>query len=340
LDMVPKVVCDLKNTMDCTFTAPWCMHVPYLLTRVASRTSVGSPFTYTILDDPRYSMGCVAMYVINPLVHPAQVPSSIPVNVFMYADKDIEFEQPSFTYYAPVGVPLPASLDKEEEMLFTQSNSTTMNLNTEAGQGSTDHSFLEEPAKITSAFAEASIGEKITNLRQLTRIFSITFDSTIGPTNSLTIDPFYFQLDNFSQYNCPRSRVARLFAFFKGSSRLKFVPKGVPIATFPLLYVGTIPSNPVPPSPPDVTTPDTNPQNIGFQWFANLVQTPAVELTTPFYSRDYLGIVSDITGSTRNFTRIWLLDNTTAVNFNLYEAAGDDFTFGWLKAPPNLRLYP
>jgi len=339
IDMVPKVVCDLKNTMDCTFNIPWSMHTPYLQTRIASRNSTGTGFTFASLDDPNYSLGTVVMYVINPLVHPAQVPGTIPVNVFIYADKDIEFEDPSFHLYGPVSTPIPAFTDSEE-YLIAMSNSTTMNLNTEAASGLPDHSLLVEPSKISSAFAQASIGEKITSLRQITRMFSTTLDSSITATKSLTVDPAYFQLDNPGQYNCPRSRISRLYAFYKGSHRLKFAPKNVSQTTFPLFYVTTIPSGANQPAPPDVLTPGTNPGNIGFQWFANLAQNPVLETSTPFYTKDYLGVVSDLIAPPRNLTRIWLLDNSTAANFNLYESAGDDFTFGWLKAPPNLRLYP
>jgi len=156
-------------------------------------------------------------------------------------------------------------------------------------------------------------------------------------TTSLTLDPSYFGFDLHSVYNCPRYRIARIFAFWKGGVRYKIVPRGT-LVNFPLFYVTTVSTPGNAPSPPDNGSPKTANQSIGFSWFMNLNNSPVLEVEVPFYSKDYLGVISTITAPFRSLCRMWY-EETAAFDYSLYEAYGDDGTFGWLKAAPNIQLY-
>lgn len=343
VDMVPKVYCDIKNSTDCTFTVPYAMHVPYLQTRIASRTSTGTNFTFASLDTLNVSQGTLVLFVVNPLVHPATVPSTIPINVFVYGGPNIEFQIPSFDSYVPVAAvpPPPLSIsgkEEDEEKIIAHSNSVPEKLNVTAATGRGEHTMLVSKSLHTSVFAEASIGESVTSFRELIKMFSITVTDVVGGNRSLTVDPAYFGLDEDTTANCALFRVSRLYAFWKGSRRYKFLPRILDPASFPVFYVVTVSAGATVPSPPNFATPQNNAGSLGFSWFANLAQTPIIEVSAPFYTKDYLGVVSDTTGPLRSLVRIWYIGSDD-VEISVYDAAGDDFTFGWLKAPPNLRLY-
>lgn len=190
-----------------------------------------------------------------------------------------------------------------------------------------------------TAVPAATMGELPTNLRQLTRCFSLVGDLTIDSGEGLALDPAYFGWDNDTVYNGRFWRIARLYAYFRGSVRWKVLPK--PAAANPqkiffmlsdMITAGT------PTAPGSVAVAAAT--EVGYPQFINIAQTPIAEVQTAFYSRHFLGVVTSTDAIDRQSISIQPVPIAAEdQNIYLFTAAGDDFSFGFLKAPPLLTVY-
>ncbi len=342
IEAAPKVICQVTDSTDCTFVVPYNLATPFMEVQLGSRTSTGATFTYAGLNSPTVSAGTCIVYVVNTLTGPATIPSSIDVNLYISGCANTEFAIPSIPRYAPVPITLPSarqSKSKNSATMRAQSSKVPVGLNTAKGEeAAMQHIFLAKAEKPwDSSFHEISMGDAQFNLRQLTRMFSPMKEDALPDDNALTVDPSYFGWD-LTDFTCNRLfRIARMYAYWRGSVRYKFIPDLPSGVVSPTFKVWTYSKGY---SPPDVPAYDPAPypaeSNVGFSWVVNMAQTPFLEFSLPFYRNVYAELVSTDTATRRNKAQI--TTSLAGVSYSLLCAAGDDFTFGFLIPPPKMQL--
>ncbi len=345
IEAAPKVVCQITSSTECSFTAPYNLATPFMKVKIASRTSVGTDFTYADLLDPEVSAGLMVVYVINMLTAPALAPNQIDINLFIAGGPDMTFAIPSCPTYVPVAAEAPVPDVPQEKRtapktkFVAQMNQIPRNLNLKAGDLPSDsHALLKtsEPPK-NIKFHQMSMGDAQISLRALTRMFSVVDEDTIPLNNALTLDPSYYGWDLVDYTNCRLYRIARLYAYWRGSIRYKFIPDVPPGTTYPLFVVSTYRKELSPPDTPSFDPALPAHANIGFNWTVNVAQTPVVEVAMPFYKNRYVEMTSNINTTARNKLQVFTT-MASACPYTLLSAAGDDHSFGYLVAPPNLTL--
>jgi len=362
IEAAPKIICDIRSTRACILEVPWAMNQPYLRVSLASRTTTGTSMTFNNMRDISSSTGIVVVYVQNALTLTGQVPSAIDVNVFAYGMNDLEFAIPNCPTYCPVRYQAPAALPissapakdaegKEEAELDeyvligkaqSETDKTPENLNSIAGQAPKGLQMLAKAPKPRSLDrGRSTIGERILNLRALTRMFTLT-TSGLGTADgdSLIIDPRWFDFDTNSPLQGMDARVSRIFAFQRGSRRFKIVPR-IPVADgTPTFSIDVIMKDVGPPFAPLGDDPTTYGITVmrSFPWFVNLDQTPVIEIATPFYCNWFNDCVSNTEASIRPLIIITPQFNGV-VEYDIYSASGDDASFGYLIGPPSMRNY-
>lgn len=340
IEAAPKVICDIRNSTDCVLSVPWAVNRPYLRVRLASRTSTGSNFTYANLINLNSSAGLIVVYVVNPLVMPATVPSSVQINLFSAGGSNMEFSNPTCPFYVPVSRTGPVSTKalmakRPKESDFephSGSDSVPEELNTVAGIIPPNTTLLSShsiPKDCT--FAACTMGERVISLRALTRQFSVVSSGASATTEGLVMDPLYFGHTVVSPYNSRLYRIARIFAFNRGSQRYKIFYRPSTTEIYTSYAVTSYVS-----SSATISAPTTIAQpfpfagtEIGYSYQYCLQTTPVLEISIPMYANDFLRVNSDANGVDRN--RVIVYPLSTAANiYEIYQAAGDDFTFGFL----------
>jgi len=358
IEAAPKVICEIRSTRACILEVPWASNVPYANVVIASRVSTGTNFTYAGLRALNASPGLVVLYVQNSLILTGQIPSTIDINIFAYGLPDLEFAIPNFPHYVPVRYQAPAlamssapekDAGKQEEddfeMLGTaQSNteSTPENLNSVAGENPQGLKLLNIDARPKSFdMGRMVIGERALSLRSLTRTFTLTYPGfTIPSGSALVLDPRWFDYDAHDITVGRESRISRIYAFQRGGRRFKVVPQVPAGVDYPVFNVQSIWLSGGAPDPPTAEVVPYAPaiDEIGFNWFINVAQTPVIEVSTPFYCPLYNDVISNTNATLR--PKIVITPAFAAnVTVDIYTACGDDASFGYLIGPPNLQLY-
>ncbi len=347
IEAAPKIVCQITNSTECVFKVPYALATPFCEVRLGSRNAVND-FMIDNLLFPEISTGIVVLYVVNQLTGPATVPNVIDVNLFVSGGADMTFAIDSCPRYAPVPrtIPVPVRQEKTPErrkpVYKAQANlGVPQNLNLGAGeQPVMQHTMLksnDRPKDIR--FHEMSMGDASISLRSLTRQFSIIYEGTIPLNDALTVDPAYFGWDETSTWNCRFWRIARMYAYWRGSVRYKFMPNIPQDQNYPVVVVRTYRKELSPPDSPTIITGSfPSNENIGFFYAMNIAQTPVLEIELPFYQNRFIAMNSNINSVPRNKAQI-SVNFPAACSFALSCAAGDDFTFGFLIAPPPLQFY-
>lgn len=349
IEAAPKIICDIRNSTDCVLSVPWTINRPYLRVRLASRTSTGTNFTYTTLTNLNNSAGLVVVYVVNPLVMPATVPNSVQMNLFAAGGSNMEFMNPTCPFYVPVartGFMLTDADTEEPEqedlvVAHSGSDSAPTALNTVAGVIPPNSSLLSSssiPKDCT--FAACTAGERVISLRALTRQFSVVATGASAANTGLIMDPLYFGHTVVSPLNCRLYRIARIFAFNRGSMRYKIFYRNSASELYTSFAVTSYCS-----SSATISAPTTVAQpyafsglELGYTYQYCLQTTPVLEISIPMYSNDFLRVISDANGVDRNRAIVYPLGTVTNI-YDIYQAAGDDFTFGFLTGAPNIQLY-
>jgi len=364
VEAAPKVVCDIRQSTDCVFTAPFLLNVPYLETYVASRTSTAASMDYAGLTNLNRSGGLMVLYVINQLAAPATVPSSIYINLFAFGGPDLEFAVPICDKYVPVHAVTPANIgnkplskknkNKKKEgnrtlsvnsFVACMSDPVPENLNLAAGASAGPASCkmlvasTPPTGKLTN-FAATSIGEKTLSLRSLCKMFSVSYAGAVPANEGITVDPCWFNFNDESTTVTRIDRISRIYAFWRGGMRYKFMPQMTDTVDFPLWSMTTYYA----PEGPATETGNVGPpfdigDGIGFSSTLNMQETPFMEVMIPFYHRDYLEVVTDLENSSHLAAVFYPLFNDGTSEMTVLKAGADDFTFGYLIGPPNLKRY-
>ena len=122
--------------------------------------------------------------------------------------------------------------------------------------------------------ARFTIGERVTNLRQLTRMPSLSDVITIPAGEYLTIDPRWFDFSDDTAFCGRDSRISRIYNFQRGGRNFKLVPQAPPGVPQPVFNVFAVFRTVGLPEPP--TTSATAPlltDSVPFSYFVNLNNT-------------------------------------------------------------------
>lgn len=360
IDAASQVICDVRASTSCVYNVDWTLPEPFLNVRCASRSSVGTGMTYNNLITNSNSLGLVAVFVIAELRAPDQVPQTIPINLFTFGQPNLQFAINELPIYSPVARTIAGPLNpkpisslsgsakpekkkknsKDEQGYLAHMDDAPLNMNQDPGSAPDGHQPVKgKMVPKNYRVHAATIGDLPNNLRQYTRQFSVAFTDAIPIGNTLELDPTYFGWNISSNRNCRLWRVARLYAYWRGSIRFKIVPQIPAGITYPVIdVVSRLGSGGVTSSPSYSLSTSTT--RVGYAHFINVAQTPVIEVQTPFYSSNYLAVLTDADNSARQFVQVTpAYASTEATPYNLYIASGDDFSFGFLKAAPLLQLY-
>jgi hypothetical protein len=200
-------VLDLSVSSEISFTVPYVANVPWKHVEVGAET----PFAG---KEPLMT-GFITIEVLTALRRASEsVTNIVPINMWISGADDIAFAAPNFGDYAVFKYPVsPTSLDNEDlprAQIFNETTSSTSH-NEQVKDDSVK--IFEAPPLSLTGFEQLSIGEKITNLRQVIKRFcimnySIPFPYLDGSTgsyiggldhsnnnflfNQITLDPAYF----------------------------------------------------------------------------------------------------------------------------------------------------
>lgn len=356
-ETVYHIVIDIKDSTEVTFRVPYAVSAPYLRVRCASRSSTGTQFTYNSLLNDDVTAGLVALFVLNPLVSPDTVPSSIYLNLFSYCGENFELAKPSIPRYVPLHtVTTPSVLKRIEEAkrnskkspskvkMYGHMNAVPENLNLDAGKPVSDNYLLQKKSRASDLdFAKTSIGEKVVNLRTLTRCYSIVESLSLNNDEGVVVDSAWFGWDNDTVLTCRLWYLARIYAFYRGSQRFMFIPQltdpDTPFAAKQLWTVKSDSQATAASSPPSADTtflPYTT--NVGFEHVVDVAVTPTVQVTLPMYYRDLFGVITNNANTDREVCSL-RPSFTSTTTVDVYVAGGDDFTFAYLIGPPLLTLF-
>lgn len=337
-----STVVDLRSDTDVEFNLPYVATVPWLHIKE-------SPWAGSF--DQTQVCGSVYMEVLNELVNTSTVSDTVEVLVEVCGAEDIEFAVPIQPNLCPRANP-------------TNNNNLRRNvmqmLTTSVAQVGTDtgDTPLEEARAEPTSFAEVplqpknttynesmlTMGEKITSFRQLIKRFHM-----ITPSSSDRFwtfkQPFWINPNKFvgttkegSSDLDSLSWFASLYAFYRGSTRVKIAPINTTSPLQVLLKPTYLYGN------GGIIEPDTTWPRVdsrGADVF--LPQTEGIyELAFPYYSSypvtltTYNATNSDVLDARNGFNRA-IATFHVETNAYVYRAAGDDFSFGFLLGPPVLN---
>jgi len=322
LETLPRMICDLRETTECSVTCDFTSKWEYLRTYISDEP----PY------DVRYCTGTLICYVVNPLVAPDTVPSTIDINVWV-CSKEMEFAIPTNYQESQRRIPNRTGLPN-----FADDEIETQGLDDSAPEGivkpdNHTHDFVSMVSDSTLA-AQLCIGEKITNLRQLTRRFGYLGERVIGtdPSECNYLDAHYINFDDPS-YNCeaPYAYIAQIYAFFRGSMKYKLysLENGDHGWIRAIVFSKTT-------SPTREGSFDAQERLMRFEHTHFLHVNPFMEFTVPYYTNVHVRL---LTNAPRNVaSNIPAFYSNEERNTMIYSALGDDSSFGYLVGPPYIRI--
>lgn len=289
-------------------------------------------------------LGNVQIYVINPLVAPSNVSSTITFLVEVAGGTDLMYNIPRTHNMTPVIPTVP-------QMAFaTKSNQHAVVTRVIGNSTVTDHNYFE---------SRACIGEQVLSISQLLKHSEIYInETTVGTNDNFYFDPFSLAcsynnagtivgivsgeiMDNFTMFsNC--------YLFSRGGIRIRSCVAETTTSTFmPVVsymdyaYSGTTPYAGF---STNTTTYAARPNNLHL--FQNEIFRGGAEIQIPQYGRTHSRINSAkryiASGiSSVNYTTIGAVNPVINVKFStvgltrIFRQVADDFQLGfWLSTPP------
>lgn len=343
------------------------INIPYVSTTIRKFSRSG-PYVQNLAnanDADLYMLGYLYIRVLTPLVAPNNVAPDITFNVYVSAGSDFSLHVPR----VPIDL-MTSDLESSwpNTPLLTEGGTDVTTRTESSGDG---HSIIKGMNKISLS---DPYNEACLDVRDLTRRYGLVCTggipleiNQIGSNLTNTYPRYEAVLSSFAELNStidpplpiliPRDflyLMSRMYAFWSGSLRFKFVPS---ISKFTPLRatVSYVISEPeyilTAPSPFDINSGSLT----GFPTHTTLCsQDDALEFETPFYSA-YQQLINKAVSSSaatvrsvRNGPFVIHLTTTNVdqlpednftpprkvVDFDLYKAAGDDLMFRFLVSPP------
>lgn len=326
-----SVICDLMESRSELGRTTMRIKMPFISNtcwrKTYKRNKEGTGPDATTLET---KTGCIALYSLVPLSFPPTVSNRVTFYIAHSGGDDYQIGMPTNqlipgfqSYYAQSDVAYAQTdvgavvVPPDEQLLFHNVKSEDVTAQT-TGEYFTS---LRSLIKRFNKFASLKPTETYTGLR--TRL--MTEDDTGQRTMSRT---------NFTDNVLPTSwyMVSFLFRFFNGSSMLKAIPK-VPGATAEAFTK----------LDPDITHQTAVPEKESHcqpLFVQNQQMSNAFEIRTPYYQAIRCNVVGSnqtpVLGDVRTCFRVRNLAGygSTTAEADLFEAAGDDFSFFYLVGPP------
>ncbi|APG78418.1 hypothetical protein 2 [Wuhan insect virus 33] len=334
-----STVVDLRSDTDVEFNLPFVATVPWL--HIKESPWIGS-FNQTQV------CGTVYMEVLNELVNTSTVSDTVEVLVEVCGAEDIEFAVPIQPNLTPREKPNNKRFNVMEKLTRSVAQVGTDTGDTPLEDARDEPTNFAEvplqPKNTTFNEAMLTMGEKITSFRQLIKRFHMI--TPLTPERYWKFSkPFWINPNKFvgtTQEGTDTldalSWFASLYAFYRGSTRIKIAPLNANGPMQVLLkptYLygngGII--------EPDATWPRTDSR--GADVF--LPRTEGIfELSIPYYSSYPVTLTtfnaanSDVLDARNGFNRAIATFHQDTQAY-VYRAAGDDFSFGFLLGAPVLN---
>jgi hypothetical protein len=349
---------DLKLDSDLEITIPYQNNAQWSDVRLFRPVRPNT--NYPTLDS---ITGVLAVFVDNPLRAPSTCPSTVNINCYIRGGHDLEFAIPTNPRYVPFdwdatdiypstgALPMVAQMMTMDDPLGDDQEKTGDDK--EEGQ-----SLLEVTPGINTYPVRATIGEKIDSIGKLIKRFTLVFGNftpTVGAGYMLDPKNFFNWNTGSSGKLNPLAYFSWLYRFYRGSIRYMFFVRdfgGQPTGTatldnliaalnynprFVVATNGLISGPPLPYSAPTVTFLADQ-----FEHSQFLKLNPVVQVTLPFYSnvpQQLISVANDDTRVKRMSYIFFIYTLPTGYlppKFDIYQAAGDDWRFGTMVAPPIL----
>ena len=343
-DQAYNWVLDLRNSSEIEFTIPYNNIVEWSEARLVDG----------ITNTRSSSIGVIRVEVLNTLRAPDTVSQDIEFNVWISGDSDLQFAIPSFQRYVPSLAN--ATLSRRRPDL--NEVFTAQVLGSQQDRGFND--MADKPQLFAMKVPDlvipckTAIGEAVNNLRYLTRRFAPVQTISKPTASDLVLDlPLYYYTrvfdpsqDSLETYRItPLDYISYLYRFFRGGVRYKFLLNNTSIADSTGFQEAILaPSFPSSRTITPITSTLYTRLSVMSSSFMHRVYSlinPILEVTTPFYSQ---AIVRPIIGTDQaqpatltanSLLYKWSTGATGSVD--IFKAAHDDFSFGWIVGPPTLR---
>jgi len=332
----PFFVFDLEQHKECTITIPYVASTPRK--RNVPYQTANSLHDYDVL-------GQLKLLVLDPLAVTETIPSDIMVNVYVSAGPDFRFYGPRirpttrFLEDFPTPSPFKANAGEKSDVVLREPQATN---------------FLVKGAK--SVETPEYFGEEINDVRDLARRFC-RYDTIIvmsadpnraglvTAVSAFGSHPDLYYAANFFT-NRPNSAhsfatlVCRLYAFWTGSIRWKFIPFTDRTKDLQMIASYAFTSNGFnPPATADLS---------GYPaYITNNSQDSSVEVELPFYSpytqlltqEDPVATAYDAGIYTPGYVQLQAsatdgVFGENRVRITAYHAVGNDIAFRFIVAPP------
>jgi hypothetical protein len=253
-----------------------------------------------------YVLGTVYVYVLTRLTHIDGVVDDPDILVSIRAHEDLELACPGFTEVSIASEPPPILVahGMEDGVVTTLTSTVPMQ----------EH--------MNSISAGACIGEKVVNLRTLTRRFH-PLPLTGVPDIGVYIDPAYHGFDN------PIGVIGYMYTFYRGAKRYKLVPDNGTMNYGEALMLNLLAGDV---ELPEYVTPASYPRSLA-RCIQRVTQTGMIEVEVPGYSSNRLNPVMG-QGTSNPRPRVLLKSDQTSTS--LFSACGDDFSFYGLIGAPRI----
>nr|QKN89029.1 MAG: polyprotein [Riboviria sp.] len=343
-------IIDLQERHEVEFTIPFLAERPWLrCDRMRQYLGVETETG----DDNFENTGYLGLFVLNRLSKPDSVAASIDINVLVSASDDFELAVPAdFTAFQGIGDVIPPTA----QALVGQHDVTTR---TEDGPIT-----LTKGGGQLQSSATSTLSENAMNLKTLLRRYYKVYQNRTKSTGSKVFTLFFQNSPDLSgvnkcfnggegvQMRTHLAHFSQLYAFWRGSLRYKLIwnwkmndsigPITLKVFHIPSAFnFGNF----------SFTSQDSSSsamlaacESYGTLLAQTWVQS-SLEFEIPFYSPytqliTTQGALPNCRFSTGGIVIVAETVETqeSAVSFELYQAAGDDFTLNYLKAPPKIQF--
>ncbi|UHM27687.1 MAG: capsid protein [Fushun diaea subdola dicistro-like virus 2] len=341
---VNTYIMDLKERHEIEFV------IPYMSERPWKRCDKLIPLIQTESErDGNYKTGWLNCHILNRLTAPDSVSQSVDINIFVSAGDDYEVAFiTDLAYFKATGSPVDFKKSKARVEMNAEASVTTR----------TDESSLTltKGGGLLSSSATSTMGENAMDLKTVLRRYYKVYETT-GDISHYTLMSFENRPelsgvnktfgDYRNQYRTPLNHFAELFTFWRGSLRYKLMLESFVNGTAITVRVYHLPG---------VYTNDrfapinyTQAEELlmgsmenGGVMLANERIQGSMEFEVPFYTSKTQLQTWGKPDSTNTTGSILILMNSpfteTHAHFTLYQAAGDDFAFNYLRSAPKVCI--
>lgn len=376
-NMAYSVVWDLQTQHTTVVTIPYLSNMPWLVSAnaiTASRAAHPDDYLNNCVN------GHISVTVLNRLVATSSVPQVFRINVETAGRKGFRFAAPTNPGVQPAQTVDAIKWAPQTTVVTLAENvdeTLVAQLGDDSGLGDSEKYITQfKPPSAQLINELCTVGEVVTSFRSLLKRFSfypiVNTDAAppylrntrlvkmvLGPESNnctdLVVDPFVFAIPPYQisndgtfavEYNTYHmdlvATVASLYAYFRGSMRMKF-RQSLATTNRTFLTAKVIPTTSYEPTTTNVT------QSLSYNSGTALIYMNLEgisEFQIPYYSRTSHTLIKETsrpgtyTGSALPYLRI--SSNTTVPDFSMlyFRALGDDASFGFLTGVPMMQVMP